>query len=92
MKMVSISKRQVNNILREKYEKPLKNKKVFYLNDESKRKSMELRQKNLDMEIDGKKLDDINILFTDETKIDTAPNTNNESIRISPKAKNKLKR
>ena len=41
MKMVSISKRQVNNILREKYEKPLKNKKVFYLNEESKRKRME---------------------------------------------------
>ena len=87
MKMVSISKRQVNNILREKYEKPLKNKKVFYLNEESKRKRMELRQKILDMEIDGKKLDGINIFFTDETKIDTAQNTNNESIRISSKVK-----
>ena len=50
------------------------------------------RQKILDMEIDGKKLDDINIFFTDETKIDTAPNTNDESIRISSKVKNKLKR
>ena len=29
--------------------------------------------------------------FTDETKIDTAPNTSNESIRISSKVKNKLK-
>ena len=53
---------------------------------------MELRQKILDMEIDWKKLDNINIFFTDETKIDTAPNTNNESIRISSKVKNKLKR
>ena len=53
---------------------------------------MELRQKILDMEIDGKKLDGINIFFTDETKIDTAQNTNNESIRISSKVKNKLKR
>ena len=50
------------------------------------------RQKILDMEIDGKKLDGINIFFTDETKIDTAQNTNNESIRISSKVKNKLKR
>ncbi len=29
--------------------------------------------------------------FNDETKIDTAPNTSNESIRISSKVKNKLK-
>ena len=37
-----------------------------------------------------KKLDGINIFFTDETKIDTAPNTS-KSIRISLKVKNKLK-
>ena len=90
-KLLSISKRQVNNILREKYGKPLKIKKVFYLNEESKRKRMEFCQKIIDMEIDGKKLDGINIFFTDETKIDTAPNTSNESIRISSKVKNKLK-
>ena len=90
-KLSSISKRQVNNILREKYGKPLKIKKVFYLNEESKRKRMEFCQKIIDMEIDVKKLDGINIFFTDETKIDTTPNTSNESIRISSKVKNKLK-
>ena len=37
-KLLSISKRQINNILREKYGKPLKIKKVFYLNKDSKRK------------------------------------------------------
>ena len=43
------------------------------------------------MEIEGKKLEGINIFFTDETRIDTAPNTKSESIRISSKVKNKLK-
>ena len=38
-----------------------------------------------------KKLVGINIFITDKTKIDTAPNTSNESIRISSKVKNKLK-
>ena len=38
-KLLSISKRQVNNILREKYGKPLKIKKVFYLNEELKGKN-----------------------------------------------------
>ena len=52
---------------------------------------MEFCQKIIDQEIDGKKLDSTNIFFTDETKIDTAPNTSNESIRISSKVKNKLK-
>ena len=90
-KLLSVSKRQVNNILREKYGKPLKIKKVFYLNEESKKKRKEFCQKIVDMEIEGKKLEGINIFFTDETKIDTAPNTSNESIRISSKVKNKLK-
>ena len=78
----------INNILRENYEKPLKIKKVFYLNECSKRKRMEFYQKFFDKR---KKLDGINIFFTYETKIDTAPNTSNESIRISTKVKNKLK-
>jgi len=90
-KILSITKRQVNNILREKYGKPLKIKKVFYLNEDSKRKRMEFCRKIVEMEIDGKKLEGINIFFTDETKIDTAPNTSNESIRISSKVKNKIK-
>ena len=90
-KLLSISKRQVNNILKEKYGKPLKIKKVFYLNEDSKKKRLEFCKKIIDSEIDGKKLDGINIFFTDETKIDTAPNTSNESIRISSKVKNKLK-
>ncbi len=50
-----------------------------------KMKRMEFCQKFLDMKIDGKKLDGINIFFTYETKIDTGPNTNNESIRIPQK-------
>ena len=38
------------------------------------------------MEIKGK-----NIFFTDETRMDTAPNTKGESIRLSSKTKNKIK-
>ena len=90
-KLLSISKRQVNNILKEKYGKPLKIKKVFYLNEDSKKKRMEFCKKIVEMEIDGKKLEGKNIFFTDETRIDTAPNTSNESIRISSKIKNKIK-
>ena len=90
-KLLSISKRQVNNILKEKYGKPLKIKKVFYLNEDSKKKRMEFCKKIVEMEIDGKKLEGKNIFFTDETRIDTAPNTSNESIRISSKVKNKIK-
>ena len=44
-KLLSISKRQVNNILKEKYGKPLKIKNDFYLNGDSKRKRMEFCQK-----------------------------------------------
>ena len=47
----------------------------------------------VDMELDGKKLEGSNIFFTDETRIDTAQNTSNESIRISSKVKkNKIRR
>ena len=81
-KLLSISKRQVNNILKEKYGKPLKIKKVFYLNEDSKKKRMEFCKKIVEMEIDGKKLEGKNIFFT---------NTSNESIRISSKVKNKIK-
>ena len=63
-KLLSISKSQVNNILKEKYGKPLKIKKVFYLNEDSKKKRLEFCKKIIDSEIDGKKLDGINIFFT----------------------------
>ena len=33
-----------------------------------------------------------NIFFTDETRMDTAPNTKGESIRLSSKIKNKIKK
>ena len=89
--LLSITKRQVNNILREKYGKPLKIKKVFYLNEESKKKRMDFCKKIVEMELDGKKLEGLNIFFTDETRIDTAPNTSNESIRISTKVRKKIK-
>ena len=56
-KILSISKRQVNNILKEKYGKPLKIKKVFYLNEDSKKKRMEFCKKIVEMEIDGKQLE-----------------------------------
>ena len=39
------------------------------------------------MNLEGK-----NIFFTDETKIDTAPNTSNESKRASPRIKNMIKK
>ena len=90
-KLLSIGKRQVNNILKEKYGKPLKIKKVFNLNKDSKKKRLEFCKKIVEMEINGKKLDGINIFFTDETKIDTAPNTSNETIRVSSKIKHKIK-
>ena len=40
-KLLGIIKRQVNSILREKYDKTLKIKKVFYLNKEAKKKRMD---------------------------------------------------
>ena len=52
---------------------------------------MDFCKKIVDMELDGKKLEGSNIFFIDETRIDTAPNTSNESIRISSKVKNKIK-
>ena len=44
------------------------------------------------MEFDGEKLEGKNIFFTDETKMDTAPNTSGESIRVSSKIKKKLQK
>ena len=44
------------------------------------------------MEFEGRKLENKNIFFIDKTRINTAPNTSGESIRISAKIKNKLKK
>ena len=85
-KILSITKSQVNRILRAKYGKPLKVRKVFYLNEEAKKKRLEFCQKIIQMNIEGK-----NIFFTDETRMDTAPNTKGESIRLSSRIKNKIK-
>ncbi len=52
---------------------------------------MDFCKKIVDMELDRKKLEGSNIFFTDETRIDTAPNTSKESIRISSKVKKKIK-
>ena len=86
-KFLSITKSQVNRILREKYGKPLKIRKVFYLNKEAKKKRLEFCQNIIQKGLEGK-----NIFFTDETKMDTAPNTKGESIRMSSQIKNKLKK
>ena len=86
-KILSITKSQVNRILREKFGKPLKVRKVFYLNEEAKKKRVEFCQKIIQMDLEGK-----NIFFTDETRIDTASNTKGESIRLSSKIKNKIKK
>ena len=86
-KPVSISKSQVNRILREKFGKPLKVKKVFYLNDDSKTKRIEFCKKIIEQNLEGK-----NIFFTDETRIDTSPDTTTESIRLSRLIKNRLKK
>ena len=70
----------------------MKIRKVFYLNEEAKKKKLEFCQRIIDMEFDGEKLEGKNIFFTDETKMDTAPNTSGESIRVSPKIKIKLQK
>lgn len=50
-------------------------------------KRLEFCKKIINMKLEGK-----NIFFTDETKIDTAPNTSNESIRVSSRIKNKIRK
>ena len=91
-KLLSISKSQVNRILKKKFWKPLKIRKVFYLNEDAKKKRLTFCQRILEMEFEGKKLEGKNIFFTDETKMDTAPNTSGESIRVSSKIKRKLQK
>ena len=86
-KLLSITKSQVNRILKEKYGKPLKIKKVFYLDEDTMEKRLKFCKKIIDMNLEGK-----NMFFTDETKVDTAPNISNESIRVSSRIKNKIKK
>ena len=86
-KNLSITKSQVNRILREKYGKPLKVRKVFYLNEDARKKRLDFCKNIIQMNLEGK-----NIFFTDETRIDTAPNTKGESIRLSSKIKNQIKK
>ena len=66
--------------------------KVFYLNEDAKKKRLTFCQRIVAMEFEGKKLEGKNIFFTDETKMDTAPNTSGESIRVSSKIKRKLQK
>ena len=85
-KILTITKSQVNRILKGKYGKPLKVRKVFYLNEAAKKKRLEFCQKIIQMGLEAK-----NIFFTDETRMDTAPNTKGESIRLSSKIKNQIR-
>ena len=91
-KLLRISKSQVNRILKKKFGKPLKIRKVFYLNEDAKKKRLTFCQRIVAMEFERKKLEGKNIFFTDETKMDTAPNTSGESIRVSSKIKRKLQK
>ena len=68
-KLLSIIKSEVNNILREKYDKPLKIKKVFYLNEEAKEKRMDFCKKIVEMKLGWKKLEGLNIFLKDKTRI-----------------------
>ena len=44
-KLITITKSQVNRILKKKYGKPLKVRKVFYLNEESKKRDWNFAKK-----------------------------------------------
>ena len=56
------------------------------------KKRIEFCEKVIQMKFEGKKIEDKIIFFNDETRIDIAPNTSDESIRISVEIKNKLKK
>ena len=53
-KLLRLSKGEVNNILRKKYDKPLKIKKVFYLYEEVKEKRMDFCKKIVEMKLGEK--------------------------------------
>ena len=53
-KILSITKSQVNRILRAKYGKPLKVRKVFYLNEEAKKKRLDFCKNIIQIGLEGK--------------------------------------
>ena len=55
-KNLSITKSQVNRILREKYGKPLKVRKVFYLNEDAKKKRLDFCKNIIQMNLEGKNI------------------------------------
>jgi len=84
--LLTITKSQVNRNLKDIYGKHIRVRKVFYLDETAKKKILEFCQKIVKIGIEGK-----NIFFTDETRMDTAPNTKGESIRVSSITRNKIK-
>ena len=85
-KLISITKRGVNKILRQKL--IIRNvRKTFYMTEEQQKKRLSFCKKLLNMGI-GKK----DILFTDETKIDTGPYTTTEKIRITKGKEKKIRK
>ena len=80
-KTLSVHFTTVNNYLKEYLGKPRKLRKVFYLSTEHVEKRCEFCRMILD-----KKLKPEQIFFTDESKVDLGPFTN-DLIRISPKKK-----
>jgi len=84
-KPITITRRQVNNILKEKYGSPVNIRTVFFLNEETKKKRVEFCKKVLEMGLEGK-----NIFFTDETKIDTVP-LSGDKRRLTEAMKEKIR-
>ena len=69
----------------------LKNDNVLDKNGRLLMKQPKKRDQNFAKKLYKWELKEKNIFFTDETRMDTAPNTKGESIRLSSKTKNKLK-
>ena len=55
-KLLSKTKSQINRILKEKYGKPLKIKKVFYLSEEAMKKKLEFCKKIIKLNLEGKNI------------------------------------
>ena len=77
----SISRSQVNKILKRKYKRIYKKRKVFILTKEHKEKRFLFCKKIIENKLKGK-----DIFFTDETLINTEPYT--DSIMLSKKKTN----
>lgn len=82
-KPLTISKSQINRILKEKFGKARKVRKVFYLNEDHQKKRIKFCKKLLKMKFEGK-----NFFFTDETKIDLEPP--NDQIRLGSQKKKEV--